>query len=270
MRFVFKYPGAAIILLLILGYALIAAPAYAAHPLITDDTGTQGKGKFLFEFNGQMAYENETSAENGGASGTAKEREIEMKAALTYGVVDSVDVILTAPYIWKKTEVNDATISDVNGIADVFLEVKWRFFERDGLSFAVKPGLTLPTGDKDKDLGAGRVGGTLYFITTKEAGPWAFHLNLGYKRNENQVDEREDIWHASLAGEYRIVKNLKLVADTGLERNTDKTSSINPAFLLGGFIYSVRENFDIDLGIKAGLNDAEVRIAYLAGIALRF
>jgi hypothetical protein len=261
--------SAAIIFFLVLSYTLIA-PAYAARPLITDDTGTQGKGKFLFELNGQVANEREEPAEAGGTNASAKERERELRAALTYGVADSVDLIFTAPYQRKKTEVNDATVSDVNGIADVSLEIKWRFFERDGLSFAVKPGLTFPTGDKDKDLSAGRMGGTLFFITTKETGPWAFHLNLGYKRNENQADEREDIWHASLAGEYRIIKNLKLVANIGQERNPDKSSIINPAFLLGGFIYSVREDLDLDLGIKAGLNDAEARITCLAGMVIRF
>jgi long-subunit fatty acid transport protein len=98
----------------------------------------------------------------------------------------------------------------------------------------------------------------------------AFHLNLGYKRNENTVDEREDIWHASLAGEYKVMKNLKLVADIGAERNTDKSSDTNPAFILGGFIYTIRENVDIDFGVKAGLNKAEADITYLAGMALRF
>jgi hypothetical protein len=243
---------------------------FASHPLITDDTGTQGKGKFLFEMNGQTGHKTESSGEGIGTNITAKERETELKAALTYGVIDNVDVILTLPYQWKKTEVSDTTISDVSGIADISIEVKWRFFEKDGLSFAIKPGITLPAGDKDKDLGTGRATGTLYFITTKDIEPWVFHLNLGYKRNENTIDERKDIWHASLAGEFKITKTLKLIANIGAERNTDKSSDTNPAFILGGFIYSIRENMDIDFGVKGGLNKAEADITYLAGITLRF
>jgi long-subunit fatty acid transport protein len=95
-------------------------------------------------------------------------------------------------------------------------------------------------------------------------------LNLGYKRNENTIDERKDIWHASLAGEFKITKTLKLIANIGAERNTDKSSDTNPAFILGGFIYSIRENMDIDFGVKGGLNKAEADITYLAGITLRF
>ncbi len=258
-----------IFFLMIVNHAYLTL-SYAAHPLITDDTGTQGKGKFLFELNGQTGYETERSGEGIGTNMTARERETELRAALTYGVIDKVDVILTLPYEWKKTEVSGVTASDVSGIADISMEVKWRFFEKDGLSLAIKPGITLPAGDKDKDFGTGRAAGTLYLITTKDIDPWAFHLNLGYKRNENTVDEREDIWHASLAGEFKIMKKLKLVANIGAERNTDKSSDTNPAFILGGFVYSITENMDIDFGVKGGLNKAEADIAYLAGMALRF
>ncbi|MGZ6226220.1 MAG: transporter [Syntrophales bacterium] len=257
-----------IFFLIIVNHAFLTL-SYAAHPLITDDAGTQGKGKFLFELNGQTGYEMEKSGVDTGTNASAKSRETEIKAAFTYGVIDNVDVILTIPYQWR-TEGSDATAPDVSGIEDVSVEVRWRFFEKDGLSFAIKPGITLPAGNTDKDLGTGRATGTLYFIATKDIDPWAFHLNLGYKRNENTVDEREDIWHASLAGEFKITKKLKLVADIGAERNTDKSSDTNPAFILGGFIYSIRENLDIDFGVKAGLNNAEADMTYLAGITLRF
>jgi hypothetical protein len=244
--------------------------SYAAHPLITDDTGTQGKGKFLFELNGQASYDRRDSVDDPGAKREVKSRETELKANFTYGVMENVDVILGLPYQWKKMEINDVTISDVNGVADISFEVKWRIYEKDGLSVALKPGLTLPTGDKDKDLGTGRATGSLFFIATKELNPLTFHCNLGYKRNENQLEQREDIWHASLAGEYKVIQNLRLVANIGAERNTDPSSNTHPAFLLGGVIYSIRENLDFDFGIKIGLNETEKDFAFLGGIALRF
>lgn len=250
-------------------HAFITA-SYAAPPLITDDTGTQGKGKFLFELNGQAIYDRMDSSDTTGAKIKTKSRERELKASLTYGVMENADLILAMPYQWKKTEEGDVTTSDVHGIADISLEIKWRFFEKDGVSFALKPGLTLPTGDKNKDLGTGRAAGSLYFIATKEMNPLAFHCNLGYKSNENQLEQREDIWHASLAGEYKVIQNLKLVANIGVERNTDPSSNTHPAFLLGGVIYSIRENLDFDFGIKIGLNETEKDVAFSGGIALRF
>lgn len=244
--------------------------SYAAHPLITDDTGSQGKGKFLFELNGQASHDSMDSRDDAGVKIRTKSREWELKAGLTYGVMENIDVILGMPYQWKRVEESDVTTSDVHGIADMSLELKWRFYEKDGLSVALKPALTMPTGDKDKDLGTGRATVSLFFIATKELNPLAFHCNLGYKRNENQREQREDIWHASLAGEYKVIQKLKLVANIGAERNTDPSSNTHPAFLLGGVIYSIRENLDFDFGIKIGLNETEKDVAFLGGIALRF
>ena len=127
--------------------------------------------------------------------------------------MEHVDVILWIPYQWKKAEKKKRMTSDQDGIADMSLEIKLRFYEKDGLSFALKPGLTLPIGDKDKYLGTGRVTGSLYCIATKEISPWAFHLNLGYKKNENQLEQREDIWHASLAGEYKVIQELEICCE---------------------------------------------------------
>lgn len=47
--------GAGMVRRLLLAVCVViasAGAAFAAHPLITDDTGTQGKGKFQLEVNG--------------------------------------------------------------------------------------------------------------------------------------------------------------------------------------------------------------------------
>jgi hypothetical protein len=239
--------------------------AFAAHPLITDDTGTQGKGKFQLEVNSEFNYDKETEE-----GVTTKETGGEVAPTLSYGIVDNLDIVLGVPCQWFKVKEDGDVTDKEDGISDIGLELKWRFYEKDGLSLALKPGITLPTGDDEKGLGAGRATYGLYFITTKEIEPWAFHLNLGYARNENKFDERKDIWHASLASEVEVVENLKVVANIGVERNTDEASSTHPAFILGGLIYSLSENFDIDFGVKGGLNKPETDCSILAGIAWRF
>ena len=243
----------------------LVATSHAAHPLITDDTGTQGKGKFQLEVNGEFNYDKETEEEV-----TTKETGGEVAPILSYGIADNLDIVLGVPYQWFRVKEDGDVTDKEDGISDMSLELKWRFYEKDGLSLALKPGITLPTGDDEKGLGTGRVTYSLYFITTKEIEPWAFHLNLGYGRNENKFDERKDIWHASLAGEVEVVKNLKVVANIGTERNTDEASSTHPAFILSGLIYSLSENFDIDFGVKGGLNKPETDWSILAGIAWRF
>jgi hypothetical protein len=241
-------------------YFSLLTVSYAAHPLITDDTGTQGKGKFQFELNGEYGHD----SEDGVSANTAK-----VAGALTYGATDNLDIVLGIPYqyIWTR---RSGDTNRENGPGDVSLELKWRFYASDGLSFALKPGFTLPTGDEVKGLGAGKATYSMFFITTKEIKPWEFHLNLGYIRNENKSNERKDLWHASLAGEFEVVKALKVVGNIGIERNTDRTVDIHPAFILGGLIYSISENFDIDFGIKGGLTKPEADYTFLTGITWRF
>lgn len=152
-----------------------------------------------------------------------------------------------------------------SGISDLSLEVKWRFSEKEDLSFALKPGITIATGNEKKGLGKGRSSYALTSIISKEIEPWVLHLNLGYMRNEYKLREdkeanRKDIWHVSLASEVEVVKDLKLVGNIGMERNSEKASSRYPTYILGGLIYSITENIDIDFGVKAGLNKPETPI----------
>jgi len=67
-----------------------------------------------------------------------------------------------------------------------------------------------------------------------------------------------------------VIKDIKLVANIGAERNPDKSSNTHPVFIIGGLIYSISEDFDIDFGIKAGLNKPETDYSVLAGITWRF
>jgi hypothetical protein len=248
----------------------VTETSFAAHPLITDDAGTQGKGKFQVELNGEFAFDKET------VEGVkVRERVGEIATIVSVGVRDNVDIVLTLPYQWTKVKEDGETISDVDGLSDGSLEAKWRFYEKDGLSFALKPGIVFPSGNEKKGLGSGKLSFSLTSITTLERDSWAIHLNLGYGRNEYRLQEdidanRKDIWHVSLAGEVEVIKDLRAVANAGIERNPDRTSDTHPAFILGGLIYSVSENFDIDFGIKRGLNKPETDFAILVGIAFRF
>ena len=244
---------------------LFSTSAYAAHPLITDDTGTQGKGRFQMELNSEVNYDKESEA-----GVKTKTKGGEVATIISYGIIDNVDIVLGVPYQWFKFKEDGEIICREKGLSDISLELKWRFYERDGWSFALKPGVTIPTGNEKKDLGTGRVTSSIFFITTKEIEPLAFHLNLGYMRNENKLDERKDIWHISLASEVKLIKDLRLVTNIGMERNPDRASNKNPAFILGGFIYSIVENFDMDIGIKGGLNKPETDLTILAGITWRF
>jgi len=238
----------------------IASTVWAAHPLISDDTGTQGTGKFQVEVNGVLATDEE---------GPVETNMLAFGVSLAAGVREDVDIVVGAPYIILEEKIAGTTV-DEQGPGDVVLEAKWRFFEKEGASFAIKPGISLPLGDEDKGLGTGENGYFLFAIASMEAEPVTVHGNLGYMRNENNAGEEKDLWHVSVAAEYEMTESAHLVGNVGMEKNPDPSADNDPAFGLLGVIYSPEEYIDLDAGVKVGLTDAEDDLAFLAGMAIRF
>jgi len=155
-------------------------------------------------------------------------------------------------------------------LTDVGLDVKWRFYEKDDLSFAFKPGVTFPTGDEARNLGSGKSTWSAYVTASYEAAPWTWLLHLGHVQHNNTFSEREDIWHASTAVVRQIGDTLKLVLDAGIDTNTDRRANADPVFLITGFIYSPRQNLDIDVGYKTESTDSLRTRILLAGLTLRW
>ena len=251
---------------------LWSAPAFAAHPLVTDDTGTQGTGKFQMELNVESSRDEENEA-----GITQKETGGIVTAALTYGIVENVDIIVGLPWQWSTLKEGGNMISNDKGIGDTSVDVKWRCLEcKDHeLSLALKPGLTIPTGNTAKGFGNGKISGGMMLIATKEWQHGAVHCNVGYTHNSYGQDHdyetlKQDLWHASLATEIKMTAKLRSVADVGLDSNNEKTPDTNPVYILGGLIYSVTENFDLDVGVKAGMNHTERDRTVLAGFTARF
>jgi hypothetical protein len=236
-----------------------ASNIFAAHPLITDDTGTQGKGKIQLELNGEYGIDKE--------DGTT-EKTATIAGAFTYGLIDTVDLIAGIPYLIIIAETDEENIKE-KGISDLSFFIKWRFFEEGKFGFAFKSGISIPTGNEEKGLGTGKTGYSGLLINTIKIEPFTFHLNFCYIRNENKSDEEKNLWHFSGAIEYSLLYNLRIVADAGIQKNTDPDSNTNPAYLICGIIYSVKENFDIDAGAKYGLNKPETDLSFLAGITIR-
>jgi hypothetical protein len=136
---------------------LIACPSWAAHPLITDDSGTQGKGNFQLELNAQFDWDKDDTEEL-----SVRTTGGQAAATLSYGIAENFDLVLSLPYLWGKAEVNEITVHDGKGFGDAVLETKLRLFEKNGFSMALKPGISFPTGDDEKGLGAGQLGGHLF------------------------------------------------------------------------------------------------------------
>lgn len=238
----------------------VAAEGHGAIPLITDDTGTQGKGRFQAEFLAEYIPDKK---------GCVKSKESKITASLAYGILDTVDVAGSLPYQFMSAR-GPGFREKKDRFSDLAFEMKWRFFEGDGFSFALKPGLVLPAADEGKGFGTGKVRYCLNLIASKELGPWSFDGNGGYVRNENSPDERRSLWFFSAAFKREIIKALALVGETGIESNCDGSSSVSPVWIGGGLVYSPGDHFDIGLGIRGGITSPAPAISFRGGITVRF
>ena len=226
---------------------LVATGAHGAHPLNTEDTGTQGKGRWQLELNGEMNRDQ-------GVRGA------QAAAVLSYGVVETVD--LQAGLTWLDT-------GPQQGAGDSLAAVKWRFWEKDALSFAVRLGTTLPTGKDEKGLGTGRTTWNALLIGTYEGERWIFLAHLGHRRNRNNFGEREPLGEVSGAVLYKATESLKLLVDAVRISNPNPDSSTPQRFVIAGFIWQPRKDVDLDAGLRWG-NDPATDHAVMAGITLRW
>jgi hypothetical protein len=240
--------------------ALAPLSARAAHPLITEDTATQGQGNFQLE----LTSEHTTLRESG-----ANQPLILTTTAFSHGVVDSVDVILALPHLRLGHSVASGT-PGARGLTDLGLDVKWRFYEKEKLSLAFKPGMTFPTGDDTRNLGSGRHTWSAYVTTSYATAPWTWLLHLGHVHHNNTFSERVDIWHVSAAVVRQVGEKLKLILDAGIDTNTDRRAETDPGFLITGLIYTPRRNFDIDVGYKLESTESWRARSLLAGLTLRW
>jgi hypothetical protein len=233
--------------------------ARAAHPLVTEDTGTQGPGKFQLELQHERADDDEDGTRTRTASSAA---------VLSYGLHADVDVILTLPHERTSSESAGDTLIE-HGRGDVAADVKWRFVEHEQWSLALKSGVRLPTGDEERGLGAGKRNVSALLIGSAALDPLALHVTAGYVGNRNVADEKTHAWLVSV-GAWASIGDVKWAADLGRESSVERDLDTPSVFGILGLIYSPHADIDLDLGVKWGFTDPAPDRAVLAGVTLRF
>ena len=260
--------------------SLLAAPAssWAAHPYITDDTGTQGTGNWQLELLAERDRNARTADPGGGAVHQVRKVTL-FNPVLTYGMLDTLDVAFGLNHLRQRTTEDGAVTQAADGTGDSTLELKWRFYEANGLSLALKPGLVLPTGDENRGLGTGKLSWGVNFILTREAKPWTFLANVAYTRARYKLPadaeaNRGHLWRASAGLAYYLRDDVRLVGEAGVRTNGAKDDPFVPGrngqFAMVGLIYSLSDKMDFDVGIRKRLNHAEFDTAILVGATFRW
>lgn len=235
----------------------LAAPAQAAHPLITDDTGTQGSGRWQFELNTDHTRTREAGV-------TAWEREA--NAALTRGVTETLDLAVNVP--WLHTSATGEPSQ--SGVGDTTLLAKWRFHDDGaGWTLGVRPEITLPTGSESKGLGNGRATAALTLLSSLERGDWTWLANAGFAYNANKVGDRKRLWAVSTAVLYNLGERWTLAADIGASRAATPGAGSEKYGLIGA-IYHIGDDVDLDLGWRRSLGAGPVSHTVGAGLTLRW
>ena len=243
------------ILALITLYFMVFS-VYAAHPLISEDNGTQGTSGNQIEVNSDFSTKSTINSRTAAFT-------------YTYGVSDTLDIFFNMPTTWG------ATSGQSTGLNDGSAGVKFRFFEKEGLSFGVKPELIIASGNENKGLGTGKNSYSYTLMLEYEYKPLTFLVNFGkaFNRYSRQIDldeKRTSVTRSSFAILAQLNEGITLVADFGIADSQDRAQPKKPQFAIVGAIFSISDNFEFDVGYKKGLNSAEIDRQIGFGITWRF
>jgi hypothetical protein len=199
--------------------------AFATQPLTTDSATTQGLKNAQVEVGFSYGEKDDLNV-------------TEIPLTFTYGIANTIDLEASIPY--ARWEVNDF---DEAGFSDLKIALKYNFYS-GWAKLAIKPEVSIPTGDEDKGLGAGEFNYGTTFIATKQINDFTLHANVSYKKVDNDINvDTNDIWTGLIAAEYAIDEKLTAVAEVGLADYQDNL------ILTGGLVYNLAKGLYVDVAV---------------------
>lgn len=237
----------------LLASLILAGPAHAAHPLQTEDTGTQGEGN--------IELENGLDWSRSGSS-----RDFAYQPQVSYGLTPATDLIVQPSLLRHR----DPT-GRLAGWGDTNLDLKWRFFGQAPLSLAVRAGATLATSEDGLGNPHGRTTAHALLAGTWDAAPLTVHGNVGLSQNPSGIGLRRTVAGVSAAAMWQWSERLILTVDGSAGANPDRSRHAWPATLLAGVIYTVRPGLDLDIGWQSSVAaTTPAKRDLLAGLTYRF
>ena len=225
-----------------------AVCAFAAHPLQTEDTGTQGRGNVEIE---------------NGLSWTRTHNAtiFVYQPQFSYGLTEALDLIVQPSWVRG---------SDARGFGDTNLDAKWRFFGEGSWSAGVRAGTTLATNQNGLGLPHGDASPHAAFIVTYEAAPFTAHANVGAAVFPTTEAQRRVVWRTSTAVMWAATDKLVWAGEVVANRDPDAARGTWPALVLGAMIYTVRTGLDVDLGYQVSSGARPSTHQFLMGLTYRF
>ena len=262
LKKIMVFKGAAALL------AVFSGQAAALQPLVTDDTGTQGRGGNQME----VSYSRDRTRVAG-----ETERMQSVPLVYTYGLTDTIDIFASVAYSRIR---NDIPGGDTSGMGNTVIGAKWRFYENEetGTSLAIKPELAVPVSARREidGLGTGKASGNLTFILSQEMPFGAVHFNAGLGRDRyrhSDENPRTDSRRFSVAPVWDVSEQWKLALDLGIEHARADGHTVRSRFGEIGAIYSAGKDLDLAIGYIRTTDDESPKSktnSVTAGLTWRF
>jgi len=230
--------------------AIMAASAFAGHPMLSEDTGTQGTSNWELELGYAWIR-------------SGAERSFLFQPQLSYGVSPTFDLIVQPS--WMTTEATSD--GRERGLGDTNLDAKWRIYGAAPWSIGIRAGVGLPTAQRGLGLPDGNVSPHAILVATADLTPFAFDVNLGLSYVPGDV--RTDQYHLSAAATYTANERLFLVLDVAADSNPDLVPGSYQAVALLGVIYTVHPGLDVDVGYRGRFSAVGPVRQWLLGITFR-
>ncbi len=212
--------------------------ALAGRPLLTNDAEPVEVGKLQVETG--VGYVSEDSTNR-----------FDVPLNFTLGVLPGVEAGVGFGGQFQDHDENGETAFE-EGLSDLTLGVKWKLLEQKDAFFdqAISGSVKLPTADRDRGLGTGKVDYDLTYILTRQINDEVGALfNLGYTWLGD--DEDSDVVHYGPALTYQLTRKLQPVTELILETPVDGSGT--SAGINGGFRYQLTEPLMLDAALGTHL-----------------
>ena len=226
-----------------------AGAAHAAHPLITEDTGTQGAGNLEIENGLSWTRANGTQF-------------FAYQPQLSLGLTPSFDAIVQPSWL--------RGADGRRGLGDTNVDAKWRFYGEAPWSLGVRAGLALASSQHGLGMPKGDVSAHALLVATYDAAPFTVHANLGLARAPQGSGERQWTPSVSAALMWALDERLILTVDGGANADPDPARKTWPATLLAGAIYTLKPGLDLDVGYQLSARAQPATKVWLLGLTYRF
>jgi hypothetical protein len=180
---------------------IISSPATASEPMraesanvITQDAFTLSPGEWEFSLGLGMERAHQAFDQSGSVVTRPDTFQNAIAASVVRGLAEDLDLSFTG--FWAKLGDQQSGSEDGNGLGDVQLELRWKFFSGDAWHLAYLPRLVAPLGNKQDE--ARLVPGQPYWsvdnslVASRVDGRWArsveasLSLPFGHARKENR------------------------------------------------------------------------------------